>query len=119
MNMCNSYPYDFDHPDLPKELEKYRPIMKNLEKGKTVTFSPSVPLSDIIKLDEYYQRMSHGGISMSRSHNLHTISASLRGLPREKTYERDFDNAVSNWWKYALAIVGGIIYICLFFYGLI
>ena len=62
----NYYSYDFDHPNLPKDLNKFRPIMAKLESGKEVTFSPSIPLSDIIKLDRYYQEMSHGAITMNR-----------------------------------------------------
>lgn len=112
------YSMDFSHDNLPKELKQYEHIISKLEKGQSVTLASNISYSLPIALDEYYEKTTHGKVKTICTYKLHNATVRLIGLPKYKTAERDFDNAIKDWWKYVLAILVGVLYVYLFFIGL-
>jgi hypothetical protein len=119
MTSFYDYSMDFSHETLPDNLKRYESIISKLERGMSVTLAPDISYSLPIELDKYYEKTTHGKVKTICTYNLHNATVRLIGLPPNKTAERDFDEAVGNWWKYALAIAFGALYVYLFFVGLI
>lgn len=113
------YKYDFSHADLPSHLKQYEGIMRHLEEGKHVNVSPYIPFGDILDIDKYYDKMSRGDIKMIIDYKGKEKICRLIGLPPAMTAERDFDNAVNEWWwKFPLIVIGSLIFLFVFFLGL-
>ena len=109
---------NIDHDDVPEKYKYLINIMENLEKGKTVTFSPSIPFTDVLWLDDYYAKQ---GLRMSRSRsqsNFRSVVAKLNGLPDDVDVNwsaRTFSNAM----KYVGAVLLGLLFCLLFFVALL
>jgi hypothetical protein len=109
---------NFDHDDVPEKYKYLVSVMESLEKGKTATFSPSIPFADVLWVDDYYAKQ---GLRMDRGrdpHNYRSVTARLIGLPDdldENWSKRTFKTAL----KYVGAVLLGLLFCFMFFMALV
>ena len=123
MTNYHAYPYDFSHSDVPNDKQHLLTLMKSLETGRSVTFSPSIRLSDVFWLDNYYKKMSRGRIYMRRSYLGTTVTAKLIGLPDDMTASVRFDEGIKalkdNIWYYIFLLLVAVLTPLAFVFGMI